>query len=126
MKLRSAIPALFVGGLAALLVLTSIIPAETRTGESHPSVRPLVERVAAEKPAQVSLSGNVDISHVVVKFRDDAGVRLRANRMIALSNVSATAANELLAPYLDKGLRRLFAAQDKKLNSLGFRVVKEV
>ncbi|HOP08095.1 MAG TPA: S8 family serine peptidase [candidate division Zixibacteria bacterium] len=113
MKVRSAIPFLLIGGITVILVLTSIMTAQTRTNDTIAAQYPFIERVPAQKPTNVAIGPNVNISHVVVKFKDDAAVRLRNSRMIALGDTSPAGAVDILSPYMDKRLRRLFADQDE-------------
>ncbi|MDH4034424.1 MAG: hypothetical protein OEV80_11570, partial [candidate division Zixibacteria bacterium] len=45
----------------------------------------LIPRVTADKSSAIPVSSQAVISHVVVKFAQSSGVRLRGNRLISLT-----------------------------------------
>jgi len=68
----------------------------------------LTPRAIAVKPQQTTLHRETAISHVVVKFRDDANVRYRDGFLKSPSYDEISEVDGLLRPYFDGRLRRLF------------------
>ncbi|MEW5995569.1 MAG: hypothetical protein AB1744_14395, partial [Candidatus Zixiibacteriota bacterium] len=56
----------------------------------------------------MSISSNARLSHVVVKFRDDSGVRLRNGNLISIYGSDLQGARTVLQPYVGASMRRLF------------------
>ena len=73
----------------------------------------LLPRQAAVKPMSDAIPDGVNISHVVVKFNDEAQVRQRGDRFISLSGRSISEADRVLSSYMSSQLRRLFAIADE-------------
>jgi len=73
----------------------------------------LLPRQAAVKPMSVAIPDGANISHVVVKFNDEAQVRQRSDRFISLSGRSISEADRVLSSYMSSQLRRLFAVVDE-------------
>jgi len=88
-----------------VLLLSPALIAELAPQEE--STVELIPRVAAAKPGQIEIADGVEIARVVVKFRDDAQVRLSSGRMASLSSQPTSEVNAILQPYADKSLQRL-------------------
>ena len=77
----------------------------------------LIPRVPADKSSAVAVSSQAVISHVVVKFTQSSGVRLRGDRLVSTAGQPVPAAESVLNPFLGRDFHRLFAAHSEdKLN----------
>ena len=68
----------------------------------------LQPRVVPQKPVSVSISPQAQIARVVVKFRDNAEVRLREGKLISRQNTALGGSVRILQPYLENRMTRLF------------------
>ncbi|MFQ5500204.1 MAG: S8 family serine peptidase [Candidatus Zixiibacteriota bacterium] len=100
--------------LASLLLITfhqvASAPAVTLTT----SPRQLVQRQPVAMPTQVAVSNLANISHVIVKFPDELGVRIDNGRLYAKSGQSLSQPNAALGSYSPDRLRPLFANTNPK------------
>ncbi|MFQ6007855.1 MAG: S8 family serine peptidase, partial [Candidatus Zixiibacteriota bacterium] len=81
------------------------------SAEQHkrtPSQIALRPRALPPKPAFTQIAANASVSHVVVKFRDDVGIRYRVDRLVSKTGMSVKEAESILKPYLNSRFRRLF------------------
>ncbi len=95
----------------AILVLMASVTFASQSGFSYSgpgNESGLTPRHIAAKPTSVTLDQETPISHVVIKFRDDAQIVLQDEGLRSNSNKSVTSAELLLQPYFDGRLRRLF------------------
>ncbi len=100
------------GVLWPVLILTVYfsISQGRSVSESQPN---LCSRTIPVKPAVTRLSAESSVSHVVVKFRDEAEVRLAADRLHSRRGLSTMEAEKALQPYVRSNrLRRLFDESD--------------
>ncbi len=95
---------------AIVAVFVSLaLPSEAKEQQStnHLQLQP---RTIPQKPLSVNISPQANIARVVVKFRDDAEVRLRNGKLFSKNNARLGAASSILAPYMNSGLSRLFGS----------------
>ncbi len=94
----------------AAVVSVTLLSGNAFSAQNDPVKQPtsLKPRAVAEKPAITSVASEVNISHVVVKFTDQSQFRLGQNGIVSKAGASLAAAEGILRPYVDIGLRRLF------------------
>lgn len=88
-----------------LTVASSIVSSKQQTSFSSAQIAP---RVLPQKPDNVQVSSNTEISRVIVKFKDSLQVRLRQDKLISQKGISVQTADKLLEPFQHISLRRLF------------------
>jgi hypothetical protein len=92
--------------LSILIILTSTAAAESEEAESAP----------------VAVSPNVKIDRIVVKFDEQASIRLRDGELVSLSKADLAASKELLRDFT---LSRLFRRSEAELDA-EFRNLQEI
>jgi len=99
------------------LILAGLTSALTGSSEAdrldsqEVALRP---RVVAEKPLPTIIAPGVNISHIVVKFTDDSGVRLRSGAHSTVGGILLSDANRMLTGYVSQGrCRRLLEEFDE-------------
>ncbi|HVP06687.1 MAG TPA: S8 family serine peptidase, partial [Candidatus Acidoferrum sp.] len=105
--------------ILTVLALTSNLNSKQITAPSvQPSTAPyqFAPRTEAVKPKVTQVSPVAHISHVVVKFKDNASVRLTAAGLISKQKISIATASNALAPYAATQLRPLFNQQTVEQN----------
>jgi len=107
---------------STLLLLLSFIvlslPYTVRTNTVEPSKSDnliLKKRTAAVKPASQKISGNAEISRVIVKFKENSGVRLRSDKLVSNRGLSLKSANDIVEPYTSGRLSPLLPISEEKL-----------
>ncbi|MDF1543760.1 MAG: S8 family serine peptidase [bacterium] len=78
--------------------------------QANPTLAP---KQTAVKPLSTAVPSGTDISHVVVKFNDEAQVRQRSGQFKSLSGRSIDEADRLLTSFGSTKIRRLFDSQDE-------------
>ncbi len=94
--------------IIAIFILTaasSIVNSKQQKSLSSVQIAP---RILPQKPHNVQVSSNAEISRVIVKFKDSLQVRLRQNKIISQKGLSVQTADKLLKPFQNISLRRLF------------------
>ncbi len=119
MNIKRVMRLLVVTGCFFLLGSNVTSEAKQLPPSNNPYPIPLTPRAAVMKPAQVTISPQADISHVVLKFKDNIDVRLQNGKFYSSPSISLKKMEDVLAPYLTTTtrLRRLFAqASPEKLS----------
>ncbi len=106
----------------ATAVLTSLCAAVFlwSTGETAEQTRKVtaqnttISSTRSTKLANVRVSPTAKISHVVVKFKDAAEVRMLGGQLVSKQSLSLSASQSALTPYLASRVRRLFNTQTEE------------
>ncbi len=85
-------------------------PVFAERADFSPALVQLKPRALAQKSAFISISPDANVSHVVVKFRDELQMRYRGGRLVSPFGISVKKAEAALSPYLGSHFRRLFGS----------------
>lgn len=97
---------LFTSTFLLFILIPFTAPAKHLDGlEQSVQIKP---RTLPLKPSAYTISSNADISHVVVKFKDDYEVRFRQNKFFSKKGYSLSKAEDILSSYTATGIKRLF------------------
>jgi hypothetical protein len=80
----------------------------------------LKNRAVPDKPANVIISSEANVSKVVVKFREGSDVRFRQNKLNAKAGQSVVEAESILAPYFGSEFKRFFSKSEMELDKAKF------
>ena len=105
-KLMFPLLMLYMSAFLLLCIIPFTLNAE-KIVESQQTV-PLKPRILPVKPVSYTISPNADISHVVIKFKDDYQVRFRQNKFFSKKGYSLSKAQDILSSYIGTGIKRLF------------------
>ncbi len=85
-----------------------ISPVSAERAKPSPQADEPAPRAVVPMPPVDGISPDADISHVVVKFKDDPIIRYRSGCLVSMRGVSVLEAQAVLNPYLNARFRRLF------------------
>ena len=83
-------------------------PALAERAKPSPSGNELAPRAVVPKPPVTRINPDAEVSHMVVKFKDDSEVRYRGGSLVSMRGTSVHEAEVVLSPYLNTRFRRLF------------------
>ncbi|HWR83746.1 MAG TPA: S8 family serine peptidase [Candidatus Deferrimicrobium sp.] len=107
--IRKRMPGYFTLSICLFAILAQSAatrPAERSLPADIPSLLP--PRPPALKPVRAVIDSQASVSHVVVKFTDQAQVRFRSNQLISLRGANTTQVNSIIVSNADVTIRRLF------------------
>ena len=83
-------------------------PALAERVKPSPSGNEFTPRAVVSKPPVTRISPDANVSHVVVKFKDDSEIRYRSGSLVSMRGASIHEAEKVLSPYFNTRFRRLF------------------
>ncbi|MBN2226797.1 MAG: S8 family serine peptidase [candidate division Zixibacteria bacterium] len=108
----SSLRRIVIAVLLWIVVPVILVAAEMPQSTLNPN-QSLQKRVVPEKPADVKISGKALARNVVVKFKENTGIRLNAGRLSSKSGIALEDINDLLLPYKSAGLKRTFSRKSE-------------
>ncbi len=109
MTSKSSLSNMLVAALSLLFLITSSNSRTVQDLNITANESGLIPRQPSYKSSRVSVSPEANISHVVVKFSQSSGARLRGNRLVAKTGRPMQKSEAVLRPYIDNHVKRLFA-----------------